>query len=52
MIFAKQKHYESRPRSAKILARSLQKQRADNTIYKIKHPAFNILQYCKDSVWV
>lgn len=45
MIFIKQKYYESGPRLAKILARSLQKLRADNTIYKIKDPASNILQY-------
>lgn len=43
MIFIKQKYYESGPRLAKILARSLQKLRADNTIYKIKDPASNIL---------
>jgi len=50
MIFAKQKYYEAGPRSAKILARRLQKQRADNTIYKIKHPASNILQYKQEEL--
>lgn len=36
MVFTKQKYYESGSKSMKLLARKLQKQQTDNTIYKIR----------------
>ena len=38
MIYTEQKYYESGPKFAKLLARKLQKQQADSTIYKIRDP--------------
>lgn len=38
MIYTKQKYYESGSKFAKQLARKLQKQQSDNTIYKIRDP--------------
>lgn len=38
MIYTKQKYYESGSKFAKLLARKLQKQQSDNTIYKIRNP--------------
>ena len=38
MIYTKQKYYEAGTKFAKFLARKLQKQKADSTIYKIRDP--------------
>lgn len=38
MVYTKQKYYESRAKFSKLLGRKLQKQEADNTIYKIWYP--------------
>lgn len=45
MIYTKQKYYESGPKFSKLLARKLQKQQADGTIYKIRDPDSKILVY-------
>lgn len=50
MIFTKQTYYESGAKSLKILARKLQKQRADNTIYKIRDTDSKTVQYNQDEI--
>lgn len=45
MIYTKQKYYESGSKFAKLLARKLQKQQSDNTIYKIRDPLSKALLY-------
>lgn len=50
MIFTKQTYYESGAKSLKILARKLQKQQADNTIYKIKDIDSKTIQYKQEEI--
>lgn len=38
LIYTKQKYCDSGSKFAKLLARKLQKQQADSTIYKIRYP--------------
>lgn len=45
MVFTKQKYYESGSKSTKLLARKLQKQQTDNTIYKIRDLNSKNIQY-------
>lgn len=44
-MYTKQKYYESGPKFSKFLARKLQKQQADSTIYKIKDPVSRAVVY-------
>lgn len=50
MIFTKQKCYEAGSKSTKLLARRLQKQRADSTIYKIRDPVSKNIHYKQDEL--
>ena len=50
MIFTRQTYYESGAKSQNILARKLQKQRADNTIYKIRDNDSKTIQYKQDEI--
>lgn len=45
MIFTRQRYYETGLKSSKPLARRLQKQQADNTIYKIRDPKRSKTRY-------
>lgn len=49
MTFIKQKYYESEPRYAKIIARRIQKQKADNIQNK---GSFSILQYKQEELQI
>ena len=49
-IFTRQTYYESGAKSLKILARKLQKQRADNTIYKIRDIDSKTIQYKQEEI--
>lgn len=50
VVFTKQKYCESGSKSVKLIARKLQKQWADNTIYKIKDPDSKTIHYQQDEV--
>lgn len=50
MIFTRQSYYESGAKSLKILARKLQKQRTDNTIYKIRDTDSKTIQYKQEEI--
>lgn len=50
MTFTRQTYYESGAKSSKILTRKLQKQRADNTIYKIRDTDSKTIQYKQDEI--
>lgn len=50
MIYTKQKYYEAGTKFAKLLARKLQKQKADNTIYKIRDQNTKTLVYKREEI--
>lgn len=50
MIFTRQTYWESGAKSLKILARKLQKQRADHTIYKTRDIDSKTVQYKPDEI--
>lgn len=50
MIYTKQKYYGSGPKFAKLLARKLQKQQADSTIYKIRDPETKAIVYKQNEI--
>ena len=50
MIFTRQTYYESGAKSLKILARKLQKQRADNVIHKIRDIDSKTIQYKQEDI--
>ena len=50
MIFPRQAYYESGAKSLKILARKLQKQQADNAIYKIRDIDSKTIQYKQEEI--
>lgn len=50
MLFTKQKYYETGAKFAKLLARKLQKQKADITIYKIRDPRMKNLVHKREEI--
>ena len=50
MVFTRQKYYEAGSKSMKLLARRLQKQQADSTIYKIRDPVSKDIVYKQEEI--
>lgn len=50
MFFTKQKYYETGSKFTKLLARKLQKQKADSTIHKIRNPITKDLVYKREEI--
>ena len=50
MIYTKQIYYEAGTKFAKFLARKLQKQKADSTIYKIRDPDTKTLVFKREEI--